>query len=98
MISEIRARGIIFYLRTVQTTRWILIASILAFLALQTMLIAGFGMLITGFWLWNHEFATKVEILFWIFTGAFSVPLLLLVFLLSERLWLKISGAKDLAS
>ncbi len=98
MLRDIRAKGVIFYLRAIQTSRLLLIGALTAFLVLQVMMISGFGMLLTGFWLWDTEAATKVEILFWIFTGLFSVPFVLLLILLSERLWFRLSGAKDIAS
>ncbi len=57
------------------------------------MVLSGFGALVTGFILWDHDFAGKMEILFWIFVGLFSVPTILLTILLSERAWYKVSGA-----
>ena len=52
--------------------------------------------MLTGFWLWDHEFAAKVEILFWLFTGLFALPTIVLIFALSEPIRYRASGAKKI--
>lgn len=97
-VSKARQKGLLVYLKTIQGTRRAIIGVIVGIVALQVMILSGFGALITGILLWDHEFAAKIEILFWIFAGMFFVPLLILIVLLSERLWFKISGAQELGA
>ncbi len=94
LMREMKRKSLAAYLRAVRAARLSLIVVLLAGLILQAMLLAGFGAVVTGFLLWDYEFAAKIEILFWIFTSMFLIPFVLLLILLSERLWLRLSGAK----
>lgn len=96
MVSEAKRRGALAYLRAVQGARVAVIAALLSFLFLQLMILSFVGLLVTGVLLWNHDFEAKIEVLFWIFTGMFSVPALILIALLSERFWFKASGAEKI--
>ena len=96
VVNEVRRRGTLAYLKTVNATRLILIGALLSFIFLQMMVISLIGVIVTGFFLWEHEFQAKLEILFWIFLGMFTLPALLLIVGLSERLWYRVSGAKKM--
>lgn len=96
VVHEAKRKGVLAYLRVLQGSRRFLVISLATFLILQAMMLSFFGLLVTGFMLWDHDFAAKIEILFYIFLGFFSVPFLVLVVITSERFWYKMSGAARL--
>ena len=91
-----KRRAVVAYLNILQGGRRLLVVAFAAFLILQAMLLAGFGALVTGFILWDYDYHSKMVILFFIFLGLFVIPLGLLVWLLSERTWYRLSGAAKL--
>ena len=93
VVTEAKRAGLRAYLRVLQGSRRALILALAAFCILQVMILSAFGALVTAFLLWEHDFAAKIEILFWIFTALFTLPLLALLFALSERVWYRASGA-----
>lgn len=96
LVRECKRRSLAVYLRAIRAARLSVIGVLFTFLFLQLMMLSGIGALVTGFMLWNRDFQSKIEILFWIFAGTFGVPAILLAVLLSERLWLRISGARKM--
>lgn len=96
LMRELKRRSLVVYLRIVRSTRLTVLTVFAIGIFLQVMVLSAVGALVTGFILWNHDFAAKMEILFWIFTGTFAVPAILLAILMSEYFWLRISGAKRL--
>lgn len=97
-LNEVKKTGTIAYLRAVNGSRRFLIGALAAFVLLQFMVLAGFGALVTGFMLWEADQTLKLQILFAIFLGMFGIPALLIVFLFSEKLWYKASGAEKLVN
>lgn len=93
---DMKKQGLVAYLRFLRALRLMFIVTVGAFLTLQLMVLAGVGMVITGVMNTAHPTEYKMEILFWIFSGAFAVPALLLLILMSERLWFNLSGAARL--
>lgn len=93
VLREVKRTGIIAYLRLLNGSRRFLVVCLAAFLFLQMMILALFGVLVTAFSIWDHEFAAKMEILFYIFLGMFTLPAIALVVIFSERFWYKASGA-----
>ncbi len=93
LVREYKRRSLSVYLRALRAARLSLIGVLATFLFLQLMMLSGVGALVTGFMLWSRDFQTKLEILFWIFTGAFALPAVALIILLSEWLWFRLSGA-----
>jgi hypothetical protein len=96
VVREAKRKGVIAYLRTLQGTRRFVILCLAAFLVLQIMIFSGFGALVTGFLLWDYDFAAKIEILFGVFIGFFALPFIALLIIFSERFWYKASGAERL--
>lgn len=96
LVREVRRRSLAVYLRVIRSTRLTVLTVFAIGIFLQVLVLSAVGALVTGFILWNHDFAAKMEILFWIFTGTFAVPAILLAVLMSEYFWLRISGAKRL--
>lgn len=96
LVREAKRRTLAVYLRALRATRLGVLAFLAVFLVLQLMMLSAVGAIVTGMYLWEHDFQEKMEILFWIFAGTFTVPALLLAVLMSEFLWFRISGAKKL--
>lgn len=96
LVREYKRRSLAVYLRAIRTARLSLIGVLAIFLFLQLMMLSGVGALVTGFMLWSSDFQTKLEILFWIFAGAFAIPAVTLMILLSEWLWFRLSGARQM--
>jgi hypothetical protein len=96
VVREVKRKGVIAYLRTLQGARRFVILCLAAFLVLQVMIFSGFGALVTGFLLWDYDFAAKIEILFGVFLGLFAFPFIAFLVICSERFWYKASGAERL--
>lgn len=96
LVRECKRRSLAVYLRAIRATRLSVIGLLATFLFLQLMMLAGVGALVTGFMLWEKDFQAKLEILFWVFTGAFGLPAIALMILLSEWLWFRMSGASKM--
>lgn len=96
LLRETKRRSLAVYLRALRATRISLIGLLAVFLFLQLMMLAGVGTLVTGFMLWNQDFQSKIQILFYIFAAAFAIPLLSLTILMSERMWFRLSGARKM--
>ncbi len=92
----LKRKSVAAYLRAVQITRQLVILGILGFVVLQSVVIAGFAALVTGVWLLDFEPETKLTILFCVFVAMFTLPLLVLSQLLSEKRWYRASGAEKL--
>ena len=95
-VRKAKRKGLAAYLRLVQGGRYFLVAILCAFLMLQTMMLAAFGALVTGFLLWDFDKQSKLQILLGLFLTLFFVPLALLIWGLSERTWFRASGAAKL--
>lgn len=96
IVQKAKRQGVVAYMRVLQGSRRVLIVALAGIVLIQTVMLAGFGALVTAFMLWNHDFDGKIEILFYLFLGLFVVPLALVAWLLSERTWYRISGAKKM--
>jgi len=96
IVNTARRRGTLAYLRAVQGTRRGLMALLLSFVVLHVMILGFIGSLVTGLWLWNADFEFKVQILFGVFLGLWTLPAILLFVLFSERLWYRVSGAEKM--
>lgn len=95
-MNTIRARGLQTYLKTIQAIRVSGIGLIGLFIMLQLMamglfVFTGAAIFLTG---WDTE--TKLWIILGIGGFVFIFALFTLCFLLSERLWYKLSGAEKL--
>lgn len=91
-----RRRGLLVYLRTLDTTRRMLIVVLLASFAFHLFLLSAIGAVITGVLLLNKDSNAGLEILFGAFAGIFFAGLVGATILLSSRLWFKASGAKSM--
>ena len=94
VIREAKKTTLSWYIRLLRGTRHSVLAVLFAFLFLQIMILSLVGAVVTGFYLWDHDFQDKMTILFWLFTGTFAVPAILLAIVMSEALWFRISGVR----
>jgi hypothetical protein len=94
VIREVKRKAVGVYIRSLRGVRRSILSVLIAFLCLQLMMLSAVGALVTGFYLWDHDFQEKITILFWVFAGTFAVPAMLLAVVMSEALWLRISGAR----
>ena len=95
-VHQAKRQGVVAYMRVLQGSRRVIIVTFVGIVLMQTVMLAGFGALVTAFMLWNHDFDGKIEILFYLFLGLFVIPLTLVAWLLSERTWYRVSGAKKI--
>lgn len=96
LLREAKKTGVVAYLRVLQSSRYVLVAGLLAFLMLQFMVLAAFGAIVAGVMLLDQDFKLKLEILFWFFTAMFTLPALALAIVFSERVWYRYSGAQKM--
>lgn len=96
LVSNVKRQSVMAYLRILQSSRFFFIGALASFLLLQIMILAGFGALITGFYLIDYDYQRKLEILFVLFLLIFIIPLGCLIWLFNERLWYRLSGAQKL--
>lgn len=96
LMLSMRRQGVIAYLRTLQLTRKLIALALLSFFFLQSIVLAGVGALVTGVWLLDLDPQAKLMTLFCVFTALFLFPIAGLIWLLSESLWYRVSGAKKL--
>jgi hypothetical protein len=96
-LKKAKKKGLLIYLKTLQVVRKSMLFAFMLFLTLQLMMIGFVGAIASGVWLIPVEDqATRLWILFGVFSGFFIIPFLALIFIFSEKTWLKISGADDL--
>jgi len=96
LLREAKKRGVLVYLKTVQGTRRLLIGLLLGFFVLQMMVFAFVGALVSGLYLMDLQAEWRWQLIFIFCTVFFALPFLVLLFLFSERLWFKASGAQAL--
>lgn len=96
MLSSLKKKGVLFYLKVLQVTRKSLIGAILVFSILQIMLFGFLGSLVAGIFLLPEPLEIKIWILLVTCLGLFLIPLILLTYFLSERVWYKASGADEM--
>lgn len=94
-VTHFRRKGLIVYLRTLQAVRKSVIAAIAFFCVLQLMVIGLIGSFVTAVLLSNQDQISKLWLLLSGFLILFIVPLIGLIFALSERTWMKASGAQE---
>jgi hypothetical protein len=94
---EIKQKGVLLYLRTLSMVRKSLLFGLLVFCVFQMMVLGFIGAVVSGIWLLPIEDQViRLWILFGVFASFFIIPFLVLLVLLSEKVWYKASGAEDL--
>lgn len=92
--QQYKKQGVLAYLKCLQTTRKGVACLLLLLLSLQAIVIGLIGGGIVVVFLTVEDNRTRLWILLGIFATAFIVPLLAIGYLLSQRLWLRLSGAE----
>jgi hypothetical protein len=95
-LREMKKRGVVAYMKTLQGTRYALMGALAAFCILQIMALSLLAAIACGVWLLDLETDTKLQILLGCFGALFALPFLGLIVLFSERLWYKASGAQKM--
>lgn len=96
LVTRAKRKGVVAYLHALQGTRRAVLIALAAFFVFHGILLAGFGALVTGMMLLDLERRTMLEVLFGVFMVMFLLPVLALMFGMSERLWYKVSGAEKM--
>lgn len=96
LLSQGKANGILFYLKTLNVTRKTLFAAIVATLVLHVLVISLIGMMVTGTLLLATDWREALWLLFAGFTLLSTFMILGTWFLFSQRLWYRMSGAKEM--
>jgi hypothetical protein len=96
IVTRAKKRGVIAYLHALQGTRRVLAFVVAAVFIFQAVVLAGFGVLVTGMMLMELNPRTMLWVLFGVFTAMFLVPVLAIIFTLNERVWYKFSGAEKM--
>lgn len=97
-VRSIRKKGVLAYLRALQVLRASLAGSIALFFFLQLMLVGFVGTIVVGVFLIPQELETRLWILFGVFGVFFLLPLCILLFAFSEKVWYRMSGAEKMVA
>lgn len=95
-LKRAKGRGLLLYLKTLNVSRQALVIVLLATVCLHLFLICFVGALVTGVLLFKADSQAALQILFGAFTAVTVLGLLSATYLLSQRLWYRLSGAKRL--
>ena len=97
-VSKARQKGILVYLKTLQTVRKSMALFLLAFAFFQLMILGFVGVVVAGIFLYPEELQWKLWVLLTVSGCLFIGPLVFLFFLFSERVWYQVSGAEKMMS
>lgn len=95
-VSRAKARGVLFYLKTLQIARLSLMGVLAVFALVQVLLFGFFGAVVTGVWLLPQDENIKLWILFGVFASFCLVTSGFLLFAFSEKIWYQLSGAEEM--
>lgn len=94
--GKVKTKAILIYLKTLQAMRRSLAVGLIVFCILQFMVFGFLGIIVTAIWLLPEDTNAKLSILLGFFAVIFFVPFIALCYLLSERVWFRASGVKNL--
>ena len=63
---------------------------------LQLMFLSFLGSVVSGIWLLPYDLDIKIWILFYTFLTLFTIPFVILLYALSDKVWFKASGVEKL--
>ena len=96
MLFKNKAKGVLFYLKTLNVTRKTLFVVIAATLVLHVFVLALVGTVVTGTLLLIDDWRNAVWLLFIMFSIVSTAMVASTCFLFSQRLWYRMSGAKGM--
>jgi len=97
-LKSFQSKGILVYLNALQITRKSTIGAVFIISALQLIVWGICGSIGAGVFLLPYDLETKIWILFCISLGLFFIPALILIYVLSEKVWYKASGAEKVVA
>ncbi|MBS1971312.1 MAG: hypothetical protein JSU04_13470 [Bdellovibrionales bacterium] len=95
---SIRKKGVLAYLRALQVLRKSLAGSVLLFVFLQLMVVGFIGSIVVGVFLIPQDLEVRLWILLGVFGVFFLLPFVILLFIFSERVWYRLSGAEKMVA
>lgn len=95
---SMRKKGVLMYLRALQVLRASLAGSIALFFFLQLMLVGFVGAIVVGVFLIPQDLEVRLWILLGIFGVLFLLPLCILLYAFSEKVWYRMSGAEKMVA
>jgi hypothetical protein len=97
-VNRLKVKGTLIYLRFLQGVRQTLRGAIAIFVVLQLMVMGFIGCIVSGVLLIPINTETKLWIFFGLSAAFFVIPLAFLLFVFSEKLWFKMSGAQEIVN
>lgn len=98
LLSYGKKKGLLLYVKSLEKVRLSLIGLLALFFVLQLMSLGFVVALVSGAFLLPLEPEQKLLLLLSVGALFFLVPLGILIYVLSSRVWLEKSGAKDMLS
>lgn len=96
VFGKVKKKAVLIYLKTLQAMRRSIAVGLIVFCILQFMVFGFLGLVVTSIWLLPQDTDAKLFILLGFFAFIFFVPFIVLCYILSERVWFRISGAEKL--
>ncbi len=96
LVRRARAQGVLVYLRALRLVRLSLVGLIALIAFLQLMILSFFGLVALFIYQAPLESDVKIWLGFGLLGAGVFLPLLLIAFFLSEKLWFRASGAKGM--
>lgn len=98
LITEVKKRSLLLYLKSLRLARTSLIGLLVVIFSFQLVLFSFIGMLLAGIYLIPIDMETKIWVFLGTCSGIFIVTMSIMAFALSEKTWMKRSGAAELLS
>ncbi len=97
-LKGVQQKGLLIYLNALQVARKSTIGAVFIISVLQIMVWGLCGSIGAGVFLLPYDLETKIWLLFGISLGLFLIPALILIYVLSEKVWYKASGAEKIVT
>jgi hypothetical protein len=98
MVTEVKKKGILFYLKILQGVRLGVIGALTFIFFFQLFVFCFIGLLGAGMFLSPLDLETKIWIVFGVCLGVVVLMTSMLCYLFSQKTWLKHSGVRELIS
>jgi hypothetical protein len=98
VIDNFKTQGIVAYLKVLQGARLSIAGALILFVVLQFIVFGFVAMTGAGIWLLPMELESKIYLILALGAILFFVPLGLIIWAFSEKVWYSISGAEKIVS
>jgi hypothetical protein len=95
-MKSLKKQKALLYLKSLQAARKGIIFAVIVFCLLQSIVLGLFGTMITLIFLYPEDDHLKILVMLGFLLVMFLFPLFVLIYLLSDRRWYKISGAEKI--